>query len=156
MRIYLNFLYLCVLSITLFSCDTPNTKPKPNDRPSQKEVISYDEVLKLYTCLNKDNLIGNGENNFIWKHKSMLIDLKWEKIDDSYDLCVIRRSIYSLEIEYFKIFNIDILPLEPGKTRTSSNSSIIQKIIESKILDIHELIKIKRFSCIYQDFDIEL
>jgi hypothetical protein len=97
MKFYPNFLYLCVLSITLFSCDTPNTKPKPNDRPSQKEVITYDEVLKLYTCFNRDNLIGNGENNFIWINNGKYIDMKWEKNGENYDLFIKNRSK-----DYFK------------------------------------------------------
>jgi hypothetical protein len=116
MKIYHNLLYLCVLSITLFSCDTPNTEPEhtekngtdtlisvkkinSNDRPSQKEVITYDEVLKLYTCLNKDNLIGNGENRFVWKHKGKTFELFWVKN--------IKTNIYGLYLGNYKVMYTD-------------------------------------------------
>jgi hypothetical protein len=73
----------CIITLTSFqSCDSFSKKEKP----SQKEVITYDEVLKLYTCLNKENLIGDGENNFIWKHGRDSFDLRWENKDGGYNL----------------------------------------------------------------------
>jgi hypothetical protein len=161
-----NTLYKFVFSLSIllsfFSCDisksTNSNSNNPTDTislekvkmenlpPSKKEIITYDEVLKLYTCLNKDNFIGNGENKFILKHKGKIFELFWGKIIDTenYELFLVKS-----DIKPKRQFNNSVKNMMDVDVDTSENGMREEwKIKENEweqLLDDFNLRTIKRY-----------
>lgn len=42
-----------------------------------KEIVTLDELTSIYGCLSKQNTFPNGINNFIVRHNSNEIELRW-------------------------------------------------------------------------------
>lgn len=122
----LPILYFTFLLFLFFSCEFPKEKTTSEEEVVKvktsvdstesiiKEPVSTEYVYKLYGCLNKDNLIPDGENRFILKHKNKYFNLIWkcEKgdcwLEDKYGFCNSR-----------VLNDIDEGPSIPPKTSTN-------------------------------------
>ncbi len=80
-------LFYTSLVLLFCSCEVPKEKViiKEEVKTSvdstiniKKEPVSQEYIYKLYGCLNKDNLIPDGENRFILKYKSKYFSLIWK------------------------------------------------------------------------------
>ncbi len=70
----------------------------------KKEPVSQEYIYSLYGCLNKDNLMPNGENKFILKVKENNFPLIWKYVNGD---CGLEDDIYS----NFNKFYFGPLPL---------------------------------------------